>query len=464
MQPGGTIELGPVVTVPDASPAIEEELPRRPPFWAALVVLAATFLALGGSLVPEPPLTATVTRLGGAGSSFAVAGDRLYLIRRPSETSSTLTAIRLPDGAELWTAPYAPTGERLIRLDTAGPVVLVSGGETTGRIRRTDAYDAATGRRLWSAPEEIVVDAEANAGYASSADPPRLRALDLATGRQLWSTAPDDRFTFTAIGGPAPVAGRIPPRAAPESETNAVGGAGGATVVGGAAGSGSGRGGRLAVFTRSGRIELRDARSGAVLRAASPLGAAVLPLTGLSVGGRLVLWYAHHGGTGIAGLDPETLDVRWRMPYDIDGGGIGRCLSLVCLSSQGDVLALDPVTGRLRWRVEEVSFVVEARGQLVALGAVPGGLGPVRSVDPETGAMVADLHGWRTGGRGDPVVTRIPIGAARTVIGLLGPAPGVLRPLGTAAEVLLSCQSGPAAIVCRTATGTLRIWAVRPGR
>src|SRR5262245_25405593 len=162
------------------------ELPRRPPLGAFVAVMAAAFLVLGGSLVPRPPLTETVVRLGGAGSSYAVAGDRLYLVRRDDgEQAGSLAAIRLPGGEEIWTAPYVPTGERIIRIDTAGPVVLVSGGETTGRIRRTDAYDAATGRRLWSVPEELVVDVDANTGYASGADPPRLRALDLTTGLQL---------------------------------------------------------------------------------------------------------------------------------------------------------------------------------------------------------------------------------------------------------------------------------------
>ncbi|GAA1868489.1 hypothetical protein GCM10009687_40210 [Asanoa iriomotensis] len=411
--------------------------------------------------MPEPPLTETGSRAGGVGSSYAVVGDRLYLVRRAGEATWSLTALRLPAGTDIWTSAYAATGERIIRIDTAGPVVMVSGGETTGRILRTDAYDADTGRRLWSVPEEIVVDADANTGYVSDADPPRLRALDLATGRQLWSAEPGDRYTFTALGGPAPVAGRIPPRDAPESEANAVGGAGGATVATGSAGSGTGRAGRIVVFVRSGRIELRDARTGVVLKAASPLGDEVLPLSGLSAGGGLVLFYAQHGSTGMVGLDPDTLDVRWRMPYDIDGGGIGRCLALVCVSSHSDVLALDPLTGRLRWRAPGASFVVEARGQLVALGTVPGGLGPVRTVDPDTGAQVADLRGWRTGARGDPVVTRIPIGAATTVIAILAPPSGLLRPLGTAPEVLLGCQSGPTAIVCRTATGTLRIWAIR---
>jgi hypothetical protein len=200
-----------------------------------------------------------------------------------------------------------------------------------------------------------------------------------------------------------------------------------------------------------------------VLRASTPLGPGALPLIGLSAGDGLVLWYSDQGGTGIAGLDPDTLEVRWRMPYEVDGGGLGRCLALVCVSSQGDVLALDPASGRLKWRVRDASYVVEARGQLVVLGAVPGGLGPVRTIDPATGADGADLHGWRTGARGDPVVIRIPIGTSYTVIGLLGPPKATLRTLGSAHEVLLSCQSGPVAVVCRTAAGALRIWALRPG-
>ncbi|MEV4622773.1 PQQ-binding-like beta-propeller repeat protein [Asanoa sp. NPDC049573] len=463
MVPGGTIDLGSVADRPAG--AAEPDLPRRPPFAGCVVVLALVFLVLGGSLRPVPPLTETVSRLAGAGSSYAVVGDRLYLVRRAGTQTWSLAAIGLPAGEELWTAPYAPTGERIVRIDTAGPVLLVSGGEATGRIRRTDAYESATGHLLWSMPEELVIDADANTGYASSADPPRLRALDLTTGRQLWSAEPGERFTFAAVGGAAPVAGRIPPRVAPESEANAVGGGeGGATVAAGSTGSGAGGSGRLALFVRSGRVELRDARSGTVLRRNSPLGAGALPLSGLSAGGGLVLWFTEHGGTGLVGLDPVTLDVRWRMPYDIDGGGLGRCLALVCVSSHGDVLALDPVSGRLRWRARDASYLVEARGRLVALGPVPGGLGPVRTVDPDTGDEVADLRGWRTGARGDPVVIRIPVGGTDTVIALLDARSGVLRPLGSAPEVLLACQSGANAIVCRTATGELRIWAVRPER
>jgi hypothetical protein len=199
-----------------------------------------------------------------------------------------------------------------------------------------------------------------------------------------------------------------------------------------------------------------------VLRQVTPLGAGALPLSGLSAGGGLVLWFADHGGTGLVGLDPATLDVRWRMPYDIDGGGLGRCLALVCVSSHGDVLALDPVSGRLRWRARDAAYLVEARGRLVALGSVPGGLGPIRTVDPDTGDEVADLRGWRTGARGDPVVIRIPVGGSDTVIALLDAPSGVLRPLASAPEALLACQSGTVAIVCRTATGLLRVWAVRP--
>ena len=457
------IDLGYVDAEPVAAPA------RRRPLWPPLTVLAVAALTLGGAAVPTPPLTETVTAVAGAGSSYAVVGDRLYLVRddaaRGEDPDRTLVALTLPAGEPLWATPYAPTGERIIRIDTAGPVVLVSGGETTGRIRRTDAYAAATGRPLWAVQEEVVVDAAAGTGYVSRADPPRLRVLDLATGAPLWTADFTDRFTFTAVGGPAPVAGRIPAREAPESEANAVGAdTGGATVTAGEGGSVPLGDGRLAVVVRSGGIELRDARTGAIVTAADPLGPGTLPLATVSAGGGLVVYYAQRGGTGLAGFDPDSLALRWRASVDIDGGGLGRCLALVCVSSRGDVIALDPVTGRQRWRTADASYLVEARGQLIALGSVPGGLGPVHTVDPDTGDTVADLRGWRTGARGDPIVTRIPLGTPRTVIAQLGPPTGVLRPLGTAAEVLLSCQSGPVAVVCRTAAGELRIWALRDGR
>ncbi|HEV7713123.1 MAG TPA: hypothetical protein VGP16_33325, partial [Asanoa sp.] len=139
MVPGGTIDLGSVADRP--AQEAEPELPRRPPFWACVLVLAAAFLVLAASVRPIPPLTETVTRLVGAGSSYAVVEDRLYLVQRAGSESWSLVAVGLPAGEEIWTASYAPTGERIIRIDIAGPVLLVSGGETTGRILRTDAYE-----------------------------------------------------------------------------------------------------------------------------------------------------------------------------------------------------------------------------------------------------------------------------------------------------------------------------------
>jgi hypothetical protein len=198
-----------------------------------------------------------------------------------------------------------------------------------------------------------------------------------------------------------------------------------------------------------------------VIRSATPFGEGVSPIASLTVGGSTVLWFVGAAGTGVAALDAETLAVRWQQGHPVDGGGFARCGPYVCVSGYGGVDALDPRTGATVWRAQDTRYVVDLGTNLLVMDSVPGGIGPVRTVEPATGAAVDDLRGWRTGGGaggGPPILSRTLPQENRTALASLGPPTGALRPLGVVPEVVLGCQRGDVAVVCRTPDGELRVW------
>ncbi|HEY6596253.1 MAG TPA: PQQ-binding-like beta-propeller repeat protein [Asanoa sp.] len=417
------IDLGDMHAVPP-----EPEQPARPRagVWRAATASLSALIALGGSTVPVAPLTPTATHVYGIGSSFAVDGDRLFATRSNGAAAWTLAAVELPDGRELWRTPYDVHGGRIVRIATVGEIVLAVGGDNGGEARRSIAYEAASGRRLWTVDDDVVALADDRTGIVSRDGGTGLVGLDLRTGRRLWTAA---------LPGPSVVE--------PLDRAD----------------------GRLLVLARSGTVQLRDAARGAVLRAVEPFDAGQVPIAAVPVGGAAVLWYVGAGGTGIVGLDPQTLAVRWWHEHPVEGGGFAACAALLCVSGDGGVDALDPSDGRLVWHTDPARYVVDLGAQLVVLDEASGGIGAVRTVDPATGMTVSDLSGWRTGTRGgDPVLALTPAGDGYTVLAVLGPPSGVVHSLGAVPGVALSCQRGRTAVVCRMTTGELRIWRLgRPG-
>jgi outer membrane protein assembly factor BamB len=389
----------------------------------ALTAIVVALLAAGGAAVPLPTLTAVELPETLVASSFAAAGDRLYRTTSPDPGADdavwTLTAHTLPDGSELWHAPYDVPGGRIYAVTDAGPVVVVVGGSTVGRQLTTAAFDATSGRPLWTVEGDVVVADDRRTGLWTGGPTPRLNGIDLGDGRPLWSE---------------PLNARVSVEPRPDG---------------------------VLVLGRGGLVQLRDPRTGAVVRSATPFGDGVAPIASLTVGGSTVLWFVGAAGTGVAALDPETFAVRWRKVHPVDGGGFARCGPYVCVSGYGGVDALDPLTGATAWRAEDTRYVVDFGTNLLVMDSVPGGIGPVRTVEPATGAPVDDVRGWRTGssaGGGPPVLSRTLPGDSRTALAFLGPPTGVLRPLGFVPEVVLGCQGALAAVVCRTPDGELRVW------
>jgi outer membrane protein assembly factor BamB len=380
-------------------------------------------LTAGGAAVPPPTLTAVALPETLIATSFAAAGDRLYRTTSPypgaDDAVWTLTANTLPDGRELWHSRYDVPGGRIYSVTDAGPVVVVVGGSTITRQRTTAAFDATSGRPLWTVEGDVVVAGDHRTGLWTGGSPARLTGIDLRDGRQLWSE---------------PVTARVSLEPRPDG---------------------------VLVLGRGGLVQRRDPRTGAVIRSATPFGDGVSPIASLTVDGSTVLWFVGAAGTGVAALDAETLAVRWQQGHPVDGGGFARCGPYVCVSGYGGVDALDPRTGATVWRARDTRYVVDLGTNLLVMDSVPGGIGPVRTVEPATGAAVDDLRGWRTGGGaggGPPILSRTLPQENRTALASLGPPTGTLRPLGVVPEVVLGCQRGDVAVVCRTPDGELRVW------
>lgn len=415
------IDLGPL-RVPDAGEPPEPVPPRSRA--VPLVAVLALLLTLGGAVPFGPTLIPVVTPATLVAASFAVAGDRLYRttspVPREEDAVWTLTAHALPDGRELWATSYPVPGGRIYRAVTVGPVIMIVGGAMLGRERTTAAFEASSGRFLWAVDGEVVVADDRRTGFYTDGGTPGLVGLDLVTGRTLWTV---------------PIQARIAVEPLP---------------------------GRVLVLGRDGLVEARDPRTGAVQRSARPLGDGVSPISSVTAGGTTVLWYVGADGTGVAGLDPTTLTVRWRRTHPVDGGGFAPCAGSVCVSANGGVDGLDPATGRTAWRVPDARYVTELGGSLLASDYVRGGIGPVRTVEAGTGATVTDVRGWRTGsaGSGPAVLARLPSNGPGTILAVLGPPAGVVRPLETVPEVVVGCQGGLGSLVCRTPEGQLRLWRV----
>jgi hypothetical protein len=416
-----TIDLG-RLRVPDDGEPPDPTPPRSRALPLAAVV--TLLLTLGGAVPFGPTLIPVVPSTTLVASSFAVAGDRLYRttspVPRADDAVWTLTAHALPDGRELWATPYPVPGGRIYRVVTAGPVIVVVGGALLGRERTTAAFEAAGGRSLWAVDGEVVVSDDRRTGFFTAGSSPGLVAIDLVDGRPLWN---------------APLGARVAVEPLP---------------------------GNLLVLGRDGLVEVRDPRTGVVRRSGRPFGDGVSPISSVTVGGATVLWYVGGTGTGLAGLDPTTLAVRWRRAHPVDGGGFAPCAGSVCVSANGGVDGVDPATGRTTWRVPEARYVTELGGSLLALDYVPGGVGPVRTVVAGSGATMADVRGWRTGsaGSGPAVLTRLPTRESGTILAVLGPPAGVLRRMATVPDVVVGCQGGLGSLVCRTPEGELRLWRV----
>jgi len=406
------------------------------PAWFAPVVLALLVLisSAASAAPPPPPLSTLLSLRIGAADSYAVTDDGQLL----AQSAGTLSMYDLGSGALRWRSDSSvPT----YRLRTGSGLVLMrpgSAGLSGMADPGTTAISLADGAAQWRRAGSVVTLAGGSvllavsgvrslSGYGRRVQGP-VDLVDPITGQTRWQV--DVPSTAALLGVPGPAG--APPR--------------------------------MLLVHDDRTAAVHDLATGARL-AVGPMPPANYGPDNPTVTGGLVL-LRHPGvhGPEVSAYDPVTLGLRWSRPaWGADE--VVSCGALACLTGEDGVRALDPSTGeqlwyRPRWRT------VEQHGNVLVAFSAPGSFAEaVGIIDPGTGRVLADLHGWRalsgTGGGDRLVVTRMVEAGARSMVAVAEPGdvqPRLLAelPVGTG-----DCQAAPARLVCRSMTGDLVVWAWR---
>ncbi|HYN95832.1 MAG TPA: PQQ-binding-like beta-propeller repeat protein, partial [Pilimelia sp.] len=339
--------------------------------------------------------------------------DRVYVLRA---TARTVDAHRASDGARLWRVVLPAAASDVL----PGRGVLLA--STDGGVL---ALDPASGRLRWRQPgypAGVVPDgAGRGADLPVLSQPPanpahgdigRLAAVDPVTGRERWAY-------------PAPP--------------------GGVVRLDWTAGSYHVR--HLVTGLPTGRVEVRDLRTGALMAAATLRPP--VPPTRPDPERPRPDWLLVDGATVLVSTSAERRDMvayavgsltrRWtaRWPPPPSWTLVGRCDRLLCIGDEtGNLFAVDRATGALRWRA--VASWAMSVGDTVVTPASAGGprLGTEPSAllrEAATGRVLHDLGGWQPvpTWAGGVVLTRQDGDSGRTWFAVLAPGDAAPRVLGS---------------------------------
>ncbi|MFI7600566.1 PQQ-binding-like beta-propeller repeat protein [Actinoplanes sp. NPDC049681] len=418
------IDLGLDRGEPDeyASPA-HSTVPRWfPPVLVALLVLLGS---AASAAPPRPALSSLITVRVGPADPYALtdAGDLLV------QSLGTLLSYDLRDGRMRWQAgSEAPT----YRLRTGGGLVLLRPYSGTVRIDPgTTAVSLTNGSVLWRRAGSVVTVAGSStllavSGVRSFAGPGRrvqgtVAAVDPATGRTGWQVP----VPSTAVLLGVPRSGDVAPR--------------------------------MLLVHDNRTAAVHDLATGALLATGKLPAADYGPDNPVVSGGLLLLRHPTLTGRVVSAFDPVTLKHRWTRAAGF-AFGITTCGRFACLAGPDGVRAVDPADGSPAWFRPAWRSVEQRGGLVVAFGTPAGDNDPVGIIDPGTGRVLADLHGWRLvpGSGGDHLLVTRPVGVGgRTMVAVA--APGDARPelLSDLPAGTGDCQAAPGRLVCRSTAGEL---------
>ncbi|WP_320064665.1 PQQ-binding-like beta-propeller repeat protein [Micromonospora sp. RTGN7] len=424
---------------------VKPDPPSRPPRAAARPLRAAlagavALFALAASAPSVRPASAVLAVRTGA--EVLLAGGRLYVAEPPSlgtDGGREVVAYTMPAAAggsprPLWRTP-APGGFGQFWVREHNGFVLLTGGRD-GRALETFVVDAATGRQRWRLPgfpDPTVGDGLLllGGGFGDGAGEQAtdtLQAVDLPSGRVRWSVpATRGRLTYRYRG----------------AEVD-----------------------RVVLIPGSGRIEVRDARSGAVLAALDPPPGGPPGPQDVNVAGDLLLVTSTTGDVAgdsrVTAYGLDALDRRWQLDLP-PGGYLAQCGEVPCVAARNvGVSLLDPATGRARWTNPRSQWVAAVRGDrlLVAAQDLVGAV-EFAVLDATTGRTVAEL------GRRELVHNRDPDGPLFTtrrtregalLVAELDPVAAEARSLEVLPDAPVDCRSAGRDLVCRRASGTWGWW------
>jgi hypothetical protein len=126
--------------------------------------------------------------------------------------------------------------------------------------------------------------------------------------------------------------------------------------------------------------------------------------------------------------------------------------------------ALDPATGRERWRSDQWNYAEPlGRFLLSTTGEQDSGAARLWVIDPATGLPLGNFGRWQGLGPapGGQVYGKLDAGRYRMFYGRLDPVRRTATILGRGEAVNGNCQTSADALVCRLADASVGIWRLR---
>ncbi|MEH0842044.1 PQQ-binding-like beta-propeller repeat protein [Micromonospora sp. CPCC 205711] len=422
------IELGEVRD--DAEP----EPPRRPsgtvgrPGRIALVLVLA-LVAVGGAAPPQRREPFTVPAR--SGSAAYLTGDRL-LVTEPADAATgragQLSAYAVPAAgagplSPLWRVPVPAAGGYGGLRIWNGLVFLVSGAQRDGPFR-TFAFDLATGRPRWEQPG---AGFEAGDGLLIindlAGESRGVRLLDPATGRPRWTLpvvpgATSYRFRSDGVD-------------------------------------------RIVLTPATGPAEVRDARTGLLLRRA-PINSGDLPVVQQAQVVDDLLLVVRDYASRVTAYGLDGLERRWELRLGLISG-FADCGTVICAYGQtGGVWGLDPATGTVRWRAPGWRTVTgERAGRLLASLPAFGAQEAYAFLDAATGRPIREVGSWNLAAWYPPdgrLVGLRPTPDGRLVVAELDLDTARARVLDVLPGVSGECQAGGDLLLCRREDDSYGLW------
>jgi PQQ-like domain len=393
------VDLGANFDLPPVEMASNSGFQRARRFRLAGAVIAVLLLASASALPAREPLVIAARITIGLDAKLMVQGSELF-ISDITGGHSEIRAYALESGRLRWSATTSELATEATMHFRDGAVI-VSTAEFTSTGTNTEAFDAATGRSLWSSDlgdasvtsTGVLLDTPQppdGQGDNSSALPP-LELVDTRTGALRWSR-PVDGACVSEMSNPSSGPGAALVELCADTSTLSL-------------------------------VDLSDGRTVASRQVAlgDQIDEFILPPTDQMLAPQLVVLgddvLVAHANAPVPTIDAyadSDLASLWSGLQLVDGLDVAVCGSALCAYVGSEGTVIDPISGKQTGTVPSPSSPQLADGALLlapvgahptkrALDVMPSVRAGTVTPVPPTGAGDAWLEIWRPDGSPEPV-------------------------------------------------------------